>query len=894
MSRRSRIGLACSVWLLASCSSPFFAGRLAGIDWSGPPAAGTIAISQPKMYRRESLINERRDEVLWLNAELEDSKKKTFAPELVRETEEIKQFAAALGLNFNPGSAVDYQRDSATGELKQQIEVLKLQLQLDQLRRDADIVRGGLATQTAAVNTDLGKVNATAPGASSGPIAASAVDKLTEAIDRINKDLATRLGTDAKEAASANTTINPSDLFRDRSAYRDLLKSARNAASLDDLHDQGGSALLRLNFQAMVLPEAGRTRAPGVVQMTVQAPKLDARVSEQIYRAWLDHINGQINRRGTDGWTVNTGLVYSKAADSFDLISYRYPISKIKDSDCAGFSPGFIPFSSPCKTLVFAVPKFKATSVQEGGYTSLDAYVRFGSLDDDANEEDAFREAQTWIAQHASTLVPKCGLPQAAPGVRGVPPDDSQLLMRAILIAQQRAAGGDEFTHIDRLTQQMLNTRGLSSGRTNAGAIAARTQRAHRLLKTFEDAAYANCSAGQRAAFRETGPTLYVPQNFLDELADRPTIRVYEIGPREQMQQISTVSRVANNLSLALALAGSKPTTGLSANAAANYTRQAFGRAATIERVPSLIGYAATEDTFGWVVAPKAVLDPKGSINLEQTLRALDLSVELSVPGWWPSFTVVTNTGWALDAISITRGNVKMENPQEFTVPMTANYADYDALTQKLQRGSIGIGHGQALDDIALDKQFISECHATSLYLRGHNIWRATSVVIEGYRLDDTAITVAPDMSGILLAVPVMHELIVTPSKPKVRFSVFTRHGDAEGEVDYIPAPVPDGCDGPDKPVDTTAPVIASVTPVEFKGGSVQWFTVNGANLSKFDRATINGQPGKIDSVSKDGKTLKVIFTSEQTSSLPISRTIAITFFAGEKKLGERLVENRK
>jgi len=896
MTKYTCIVLAGSTWLLASCSSPFFADRLTTIDWAGPPAAGTIAVSHPKMYRRESLINERRDEVLWLNAELDDSKTKIFAPELLRETEEIKQFAAALGLNFDPASAVNYRRDSETGDVKHQIEVLKLQLQLDQLRRDANLMRAGLETQTVPVNDDLGKVTAAGPEAASSPTMAAATGKLTDAIDRINKDLSTRLGATAQPPASAGTTANPSDLFRDRNAYRDLLKAARNAASLDDLHDHGDSALIRLNFQAMVLPEAAHIRAPGVVQMTVLPPTLEAPDVQKIYRAWLDHLNGQINRSQGEGWAPNGELVHSKAADYFDLVYYRYPLpgSDAKTrAMCAGLSPDL---ALACGSLVFAVPTFKAATVAEGGYTTLSDYLDFGALgDDEAESERAFRKAHARILDHALTLVPACGLPQAAPAMPRIAPNGGQLLMRDIDEARQRAAGGDEFARIERQAQQLLRKHKIpqAADPVQARAIAARTQRAHRLLRTFEDAAYARCTPAQRASFRQVMPSLYVPPGFHEALAAPPRIAVYEIGPREQVQQVSTVSRVANNLSLALALAASKPGTGLGASAAANYSRQALGRAATIERVPVLIGYATTGDTFGWVVAPKAVLDPKGAIRLEQTPRALDLSVDLSVPGWWPAFKVVTTTGWALDAATITSGTVNLASRREFVVPMAANYADFDELTAQLQGSGAAASRRAVLDEEVLDKQFIAACHATSLYLRGDNIWRATSVVVGGHRLDDAGITVAPDMSGILVAVPALEQLVSYGGKPKMRFSVFTRSGDASAEVDYVPAPAQGGCKPQAKPADSTAPVIASVTPLEFKGGSVQWFTVDGANLGKFDRVYINGQPGVIEHVSKDGKFLKASFSAAQTRSLPRSRTIPLSFFAADKKLAERLVENR-
>jgi hypothetical protein len=251
------------------------------------------------------------------------ARKAIFEPELVRETEQIKQMAVALGLSFNPADAVNYRRDTHTGEIQQQIEELRLQIMLDQLRRDANLISAGFPAQTMPVNADLGKLDSSVKAATS-PAQAAAAGKLLEAIDTVKAELTTRLGADSKPAVKANATVNPADLFRDRSAFRDLLKSASNAASLDDLHDLGGSALIRLNFQAMVLPDRERTRALGVVQMTVLPPEFTDENVESVYRSWLDHVNSKLNRLDDVNWALDSDLLFSKAADNFDLVTYQF------------------------------------------------------------------------------------------------------------------------------------------------------------------------------------------------------------------------------------------------------------------------------------------------------------------------------------------------------------------------------------------------------------------------------------------------------------------------------------------------------------------------------------------------------------------------------------------
>jgi len=926
MSKSIRIALAGSAWLLASCTSPF-TERLTRIDWSGEPVAGTIAVSQPKLYRREALINERRDEVQWIKQELESSKTATFEPELVRETEQIRQMAIALGLSFDPAGAVNYRRDAQTGEIQQQIEVLRLEVMLDQLRRDVNLMRGGFAEQLTPVNADLGKLDSTVKAASS-PAQAASLAKLAEAIDSIRAAVATRLDTEGKPAAKANASANPGDRFRDRSALRDVLKSALNAATTDDSHDYAGSALIRLNFQAIVLPDRVRTRAPGVVQMKVVAPALSPEDKERLYRSWLDHLNQQLNRASGAGWVPDADIVFSKAADNFDLVSYRYPRTAAPAKGAAvvpaapavngkakGKVPAAVPLAAPtptpacpalleagvvagsedCGSLVFAVPKFLGQSPQEGAYSTLISYLAHGAEGDAAAADAAFTKARKRIASHASQMVTNCALPTAALPTKGVPLDDRQELVEAIRMAQVRAVSGDALARIERQAQRMLRRNGAAPAASTgeSGAIALRTARAHQVLSTFEAAAYAACSSEQRAAFRRSGPVMYTPVDFNAAINASPRVAVYEIGPREQMQQVSTVSRVANNLSMALALSGAVPRTGFGASAAAGYSQQAMGRAAALERVPGLVGYSTAGGIFGWVIAPKAVLDPKGTVQLEQTARALDLAVELSVPGWWPWFTIEAVTSWGSASSTITAGEVSVGKTVPFVVPMAANASDFDELTAKLLRSDAAVVRSAALDDAALARQFVAACRASSLYLRGTNIWRASSVVIGGHALGESAITVAPDMSGILVAVPALDKLVADTPRSKVGLAVFTRYGDARGEVDYVARPVPDGCAEPVKPADPNKTVVTSISPTEFKAGSEQHFTAQGSKLDKIDSVAINGQPGTIAGVDKEGKWLKLIFTAAQTSSLPVSRTIPVSFYAGQQELGKQAVENR-
>lgn len=810
------------VVMLAACKTPF-SNRLTEIDWAGSPAAGKITVSQPKMYRRESLINERRNDAEWIGAMLRNFSSITFQPEMYRELEQITTFAAAIGLNFDPARGAQYQRETETGAIQHRIDVLNLQLQLDQLTRDAELVRSRFAAQTEPSGDKTGGGDKTGTsgdgggtlqGSGGGSQLEAAVTQLKAAVDRFNQSLETRLGATAADIKSAQGTVNPSDLFRDQLAHRDLLKAALNSANLDDLHDFNGSALIRLNFQAMALPEREGRRAPGIVQMTIAPPAGNAPEWDALYRHWLDHINRRLNRATDEGWEQDVGLLALSDADLFALIVFYFPrksappeAGNAAAAECKGYAIRSAELDANCAKLVFAVPKFIGGSDQEGAYSLLEDYLRNFQLGDGGQEKSAMPpDIHRKILAVAAGMVGNCALPGEV-SLRSGAPDgarfDAADVLDAIRLAQLRVAAGDEIARAEREALRAGGGAAQLLHWTRASRlIAAQTAQARFVLSTFEDIAYRSCPVAARRAFRRSLPRPYRPPLFEDLVSERPRIAVYEIGPRELVQQVSSVSRIANSLSLALSLAAAKPGTGLGATAAGNYSRQAIGKAATFERIPSLIGYAARNDTFGWVIMPKAVFDPAGNIVLEQGPRTMDLAVDLSVPVWWPYFELVTATGWGPAAPAVDGAATRLKVSARMPVQMKPNYADFEQLTFKLQRDA---QLQVRFDDPTFKGQSVSACRTTTLYARGAHLWRASAAVIGGHRLEESAMAVTPDMSGVLLTVPALSGLVTTEGAAPLALSVFTRDGQATGSVSYAATP-PGGCVPVPPPAARTAP----------------------------------------------------------------------------------------
>lgn len=936
--QRLRLAVLLSLAGLSGCASPF--AQSTGIDWSAKPRPGTITVSDPKEYRREALINERIGEVAWLDTLIDQSKTIEFKPEVAREVEQISSFAAALGISFDPAGAVNYRRSNETGAIQQQIDVVQMQLKLDQLKRDAELVRSKFADQTDPANANISTLGTAGSTTVPAAQAAAAADQLKAAIDRLNTGLTNRLDADGKPAALANTTANPADVFRDRVSYRDMLKTARNAASLDELHDSNGGALLRLNFHTMITPDQKAGAIPGVIQARVVpiegSGEEQNKLQQSVYRGWINYINSRINLENGDHWDPNPDILQPAVTQSVDLLEFRYttpvappspvasqaaplaakgkkgaakPKTKAKPKVAAATSPAVCPGlvlsagappSPGCSSLFFAVPKFRGGSPQEGAFSDIYKYIGRFKLDNPAFDEIAetttFQAARDVLAKRSAVLVSNCGLPQkAGDGVVNATEIDD--LYSALGEARIRTVGGGQLLEVDHLARTLLASKGIDApADPHINLIVQRMRRSEVLLSNLEAYAYSRCTRDQRQAYRNATGEVFVPFAFIDMLASPGQVSIYDVGPRNLVQQVSTVARSANSLALALSVAGSAPGSGVAANAAANYSRQAMGRAATLERVPAIVGYSLrAQQTFGWVVGPLVTIDPKGKLEMDQSLREYDLTVDLSVPSWWPAFRVETMTAWAPRARDISEGALARGAPGSetgqgrLTAPVyrRLNDADYAVMTSQLANRGVAVPKRATIAAAALRGQSVNACLATTLNVSGDNLWRANVALISGVRLGATAVTVAPDMSGVLVDVPALDAVLGDVADAQLRLTLLTPYGDPSTLVDFVHKK------GDCKPVKKAAdgPTIATLTPTVIRAPGDVKFQITGEKLDQVTAVTLNGQPGTLSPAGKGGKSLTVSFASASTDSLPVSRTVPLALFKGDDKAAEQAVE---
>lgn len=842
--------MAISAASLIGCATPF--SQSAKYDQGVFAAPGTITVSDPKLYSREALINERAREVARLQKLIDGVDAVQFKPDFIREIEQIRALSFALGIRSDPAAGLNFRRAQETADLQQEISVLKLKYEHEQLRRDLELLRTKLPAQTDPVNADLGKVTAGGPAAAASGTTAPAVSDLIARVDAQLSVLRTMLSSEGKPAAATTVSSNPHDEFRDRQAYLDMLRSARNAAVLDELHDQGNASLIRLNVQATVIPEAAYPHSLGVVQVKVDPATFDDQAKFRFLSEWLDHINLQAGGHEADGR-------FRQVADARTF--HRAGLLTIV---AMGTHEVALPAAPPPGS--------------EGDSAKVFADARWG-------ETTSFGSSTNLISSWKGNPVPRTPVFEALC-------DPSRA---AVLVPSMKMPHAELMKHVHEARSRMLTYQyarrvqpwllAQGAGGGFASDVERQYAEAASLLHQLHEVlpAIGRCGDYVKTRLPIVPPAMawgdLVPR--LEQSAQGGQARIYEVGPREQVQQVSTVARSANNLALAASVAAAAPGSGVAVDAALGYAKQAMGRATTLERIPSVVGYAVGgQQTFGWVLGPRASLNPKGAFDMEQMLKPYDLSVDMSVPWWWPALKLKVSTQWGPSPRQLASGSISQwAETRDIEIRMSRRAPDYDWFSRRL------LGMNDRL--VRIDEVIggpVNACSASTLVVNGPNVWRAEKVMVLGQLLDSSSITIAPDMRGILLNVPPIAPLAGKVARQPV-LRVMTPFMADDEQILYVDTPSGDECkpkkaEAPADPnklaIEKISPDLSFVVPGNFE------IQVQGKNLDKVTKVTLHGQPGTLKPSGKTGLTVR--FMEAGTRSIPTSEAAKLDFYASDGK----------
>lgn len=787
----------CSLLVLAGCANPY-ALNINKLNYSAEQKIGVIQFTDPKLFPREHLIDERRDEIAFLDLELEKCNKITsITPSVIRELEEVRALSAGLGLSVDPAKAFDFNASKDLAVLKNDIAQTSLQMQLQQLKRDAELLKDQLNKQQSVVNQQSPSVPAgpTTVGTNVPSIPTKTeIEALVAKVDAILKAIQTDARSNIAALTQKGGAADPIDTFNYRRACRETVKSAINKTRLDSLHDFEGNALMRLQLQATAFPPGeGYDDTIGILRMEVSKPSFDAadgKLAAKVYRNWLDYVNRNINQlpphadnlKTLKRQRIRTSLQFLSLSDYFDLAYLELPkrnaagVGISGGRSCSGLQQ-IEKNTSACWYLRVALPRGTTAELDvqlqapsalidqllgaADGIRKTDA--DFNILDSDASDK------QCSIA----TMNDRHVFPRKGKTARG-----GKTAKEAAYLAYQVKKVSSTFAFLsvvlrEELERQPSTWADIISQTLDFAKNASLVVAADEVLAALR-AKYPQCLLSV--------PAQSPPLVFVEAIKQYPQrVAVYEVAPTERVQAVSTAARAADAVALAASIAGTLPTYGLGASGNIGFSRSAVGKADALELAPIVVGFAEPSiinkdqemlSSFGWLLGPKAILDPeKQELKFVQPLKPYDLYADLSLPGWWPEFNITAYSAWAPNWRDPKGMGRTLDISQQKTlvrtmkVPMRNNFSDMEGLNTLLRKAA----NQPVLDAprIAyIEPNEVSPCDGViDFQIWGDNVWRTNMVYIGGKLIDGqisngdgntiSAIRLLPDMHGIVVTLKV-------------------------------------------------------------------------------------------------------------------------------------------
>ena len=825
----------CAVVLVLSltgCANPYGL-NLNRLDFDDEQKHGIIQFSDPKLFSREHLINERHDELNFLASAIEECKTKIITPEIIRQLEVVQSIAAGIGIKVDPAKGANFERDTELAEIKQEVVKIKAEMQLAQIRREAELLKNQLTKQKEAEKPTPPK-NEVAPKVDSGVSipAITEIDALLTRVNTIMGKLRDRIDKEVVVLKKGGGDVSPIDTFNYRKSCRDTVKNAINQTRLDELHDKSGNTLVRVQFRATVLPDEKKYEDNlGILRMEVMPPIFQdrkSRLAVQVYRSWLKYVNRNINILPKKETYLKEQRIRT-TPHFLDLHQYQYfdlryfeipkhdetgkPISE-GAKDCSGLRTEERNIAD-CWYLRVALPTGSADSIDIQIQTSDILYQELAGA----------AEGIRVLGKEANSLY------------KGF---DIKKFNIEALDDNRRFKQRDKLERPGKTTQEAVITasRVILHRRTWRSYMEAIPHTIRRFLNVSLEAYEPSQTKLVNAANSvlkaisindKRDPGIEVPSNFFRVIQESThRVSAYDVGPAERVQPISTTARAAEALSMAASIAGTLPTYGLGASGNFAFLRSAVGKADALELAPIVVGFtepvsipepknskhpleepettntvktkSKTPASFGWLLGPKAVLNPeKQKIEFVHPIKPYELYVDLSLPSWWPHFELRAFTAWAPDWRNIDSSGTTMNLSDKrlariVKVPMRHNSVDMAGLTMLLaQEADLPLLDAPRIDDVQPSK--ISACQGViEFQIRGHNIWRASMVHIGGQSIglennstDTTSIKILPDMSGILSKITLPQSLIQNNSESIL--TVWTSNGRDTWPIRIIKSP---------------------------------------------------------------------------------------------------------
>lgn len=694
----------------------------------------------------------------------------------------------------------------------------------------------------------VGQTNVTPPPAGTDPFAElrTAVTALNDTITQLNATMKTQVAGTPNPTAIKGT---PEEELRDREAYRDEIKSLIEEVGLDEGHDERGRALHRI--QLHLTPKPGTHKNVwGIVRLKIVQDYADAEVGADpdatyvaLYRAWLAYVSGRINQDvahvdptaqsrlereieryatiGTTGGFFDIALLTS----GNQTVSLPVPIEWTPVFESINIKAA-APAPDPSNHLLKAETALKAAGLALPESTETEQT----KTDRLTNLRGAFNNLALGIAPGHGTLLLDASCMRFADPATATKTVIEIVGAQTIKALEGSFEDGDDDPSVIQgrpaaafilenairtITLSSVVASNLESAGTTRDITAFQRGNEYQTLKSLVSNARrflvslasvnANAACAQPLRQPRFADDLKNSVSFLQfrEALDQsarelPGIAAYpySVAPREKGQRISTVATASDAIAIMAAASAVIPQSGVSLSSSFNSSYAATGKVEALERFPRVVAFATVNDypgnetsEFGWILGPVPVIDPSNDqIRLEQSPKPENVSVDISVPGWWDRVTFEVETFWTGRADGKFDGTTQVKK-QRIPVGLHLDSAMFDRLTNMLSNGTLALApiKPEIFQPGAMDTAVTAmlQCDKSSEFqVTGRGLERATQVSIEGVLLESSHIVPLPDMQGISVKLPPRPDALYEIGRP-YQLLVWTYDGPAEGTLTF-------------------------------------------------------------------------------------------------------------
>ncbi len=831
-----------AVLTLVSCLDRPFRLSVHDVNEDAPQERAVILISDPQIYSREALVEDRRTELKYLTEQLAASKQAQFTPEIRRQLQLVTTFMGQVEAKYDPlggGAAKDA---GAVEALQRDIQIARLQAELIAAQQQVANVQAGGDLPVATGNSvvpdpaPLGNASFDSPGLKGTEAIESRLLQLHEKLAKLEEKAKT-------ETRAAATAASPRDIYRDRKAYRAELRSDIDAIRLDDVHDQDGNSLYRLQFRATLLPGEKKDKF-GVARLTVVPPDLRWRDIDRLYRKWLGHVTYRLNAER--GMTPLRAM--SKTSIFFASIPIGYALDERDDATCsvkpkqndrcAMFSLAIPPGTQDEFTQLLAWRKTPSSSTPapsrvgwlyppepnstEAEWETYEKNCK--ALRDEVRNSSHYEIASASLDGYLQRLT----IGRDSKRLEGVHRriDKSRLSAPEKLFLYRAE---DREAQLHNCASILADAdRGTAAPDESSSIALTPWPFAQSIAEVCEgrseDGQVVSC---QGPWFKRTRTRDDWFRNYEPDEAPGPSTwaigmpggsaRVYAANPVELAQRTSQISDVSDAVQMAGAMSMVLPGQGVGLDAAAAQLDYAAGQAEAMDRNPVVVGFADREadwtgnrlgkavppgsrgiwPRFGWVFGPRAHIEHSGrtsDLKLRQTVVNHAVTADLSVPGWWPWIGLEVETAWIANWHDDCCGEepdvlwtYDEEDPsarsrlRTVAVRLPLNRADLDGLSDIVLQETGRAARGARIEQVI--PASVPACSGkTTFLIYGRDMWRSTDAFLSGLPMEAEGARVLPDMEGIAVTFDI-NKISLPRASEDVVLTVATRNGTDESTV---------------------------------------------------------------------------------------------------------------